>query len=545
MHEMDFLKDMVFILGAAVVVVALLQRVGIPSIAGFILTGVLMGPTALQLVDDTDQVETLAEIGVILLLFGIGLEISLKRLRLLWRAVLLGGGFQVAVTIACVTAVANWYGLELEISLFLGCVIAVSSTAIVLRGLSTRGELEAPHGRLAVGILVFQDLCVVPMVLAVPLLVGHGGSAAEVLSTTVTAVVVLVGVLAAASMLVPRVLAFVARTRERELFILTVFLVCFGTAWIVSLAGISLALGAFLAGLVVAGSEFRHRALTDLIPAREVLASLFFISVGMLLDVSDVLEHLMSTVGLLATILLGKFAIILVTALLLRLPLRVGILSAATLCQVGEFSFVLLTAASGTQLLSASLSHNLLVAIILSMLLTPLAIGFAPHLASSAMRVPWLNRLLGAQPPGVEPQEPHSDHVVVAGYGLAGRAICQALRERGVAYVGVDLNADNVRAARATGDRVVLGDVTQHEILQGLGCENARLVVLAINDTNATELAIRTIRDVAPDVAIIARSLYELDIDALRTAGASQVITAEDTAKDALVNVTLMALGNA
>lgn len=542
MHELEWLKDLVIVMAAAVVVVAGLRRAGIPTIAGFILTGVLIGPTSLRLVADTHQVEQLAEVGVVLLLFGIGLELSVERLRHLWKAVLLGGGIQVAVTIACAAAVAGAFGLAPGTALFLGCVIAVSSTAVVLRGLSARGEADAPHGRLAVGILVFQDLCVVPMILAVPFLVGRGGSTEAVFSVLLTAVVILAGVLVAAVTLVPRFLAFVAKTRQRDLFILAVFLVCFGTAWAVSLAGVSLALGAFLGGLVVSGSEFRHQALTDLIPAREVLASLFFVSVGMLLDVADVLENLLPTVGLLAAILVGKFIIILGTALILRLPLRVGILSAAALCQVGEFSFVLLNAASGTGLVNDELSHNLLVAIILSMLLTPMAIAFGPHLAGSAARIPWLNRLLGAQPPGVDPQEPQRDHVLVAGYGLAGRAVCRALRTAGIRYVAVDQNSDNVRVAREAGDRVVLGDITQPEVLEELGCKRARLVVLGINDANATERATRTIRKAAPDLAIIARTPYEMDKAALRAAGATQVITAEATASDALVSTVLAAL---
>ena len=288
MPDPGFLKDLVIVLGAAVVVVALLRRVGVPSIAGFILTGILAGPTALGLVDDTHQVELLAEVGVVLLLFGIGLELAVDRLRRLWKAVLLGGGIQVSVTLGCTAVLARAFGLAPGTAVFLGCVIAVSSTAVVLRALSARGELDAPHGRLAVGILVFQDLCVVPMILAVPLLAGDDSSPREILLAIGTAVAVLVGVLVAASFLVPRLLAFVARTRERELFILTVFLVCFGTTWALSLAGISLALGAFLAGLIVAGSEFRHQAMADLIPARDILASLFFVSVGMLLDVSGV-----------------------------------------------------------------------------------------------------------------------------------------------------------------------------------------------------------------------------------------------------------------
>ena len=539
MHDFDFLKDLVIVLGAAVMVVALLRRLGVPSIAGFILTGVVIGPTSLRLVDDMHLVQVLAEVGVVFLLFGIGLELSLERLRRLWKAVLLGGGIQMAVTIAFTAVVAYWLGLQIGSAVFLGFVVAVSSTAVVLRGLSSRGELEAPHGRLAVGILVFQDLSVVPMMLAVPFLTGQEASAMEVIETVGTAVAVLGGVLLAGSLLIPRILALVAKTRQRELFILTVFLVCVGTAWTLSLAGISLALGAFLAGLVVAGSEFRHQALSDLIPAREVFASLFFVSVGMLLDVTRVVDDLLPSAGLLAAILVGKFAIILGTALALKLPLRVAILSAAALCQVGEFSFVLLSAASGTGLLSASLSHNLLVAIIVSMVLTPMAIAFGPHLATNAARIPWLNSLLDADPPGVDETEPHRDHVIIAGYGLAGRDLCRAFRSRGIPYVAVDVNADNVHAARANGARAVLGDVTQREVLEELGCRQSRAVVLAINDARATELAIRTIREVAPKTTIIARTHYEIDERSLRAAGATQTVSAEATASSALVSATL------
>ena len=453
-------------------------------------------------------------------LFGIGLELSLGHLRRLWKAILLGGSIQVAATVACTAALAVWYGLETGPAVFLGCVVAVSSTAIVLRGLSTRGELDSPHGRLAVGILVFQDLCVVPMLLAVPILAGQQSSTREIAAAAIIGILILTGVLVAASRVVPYLLAFVAKTRERELFVLTVFLGCFGVAWGLSLAGISLALGAFLAGLIVAGSEFRHQAMSDLIPVREVFASVFFVSVGMLLDVSDVFEHFTPILGFLGLILFGKFAIMLGMGLILRMPLRVAILSAATLCQIGEFSFVLLNAASGTGLLGAALSHNLLVAIILSMLLTPLVIAFGPHLALGADRVPWLNRILGAEPPGFDAHEPHSDHIIVAGYGRAGREVCQAARAAGFACIAVDVNVDNVRAAKAAGDPAVYGDVTQREVLEELGCRNARLVVVTINDTRATELAVRTIRRTAPATPVIARALYDIDEDSLRAAGA-------------------------
>ncbi len=542
MPEITYLKDLVIVLGAAIVVVTALRRAGVPSIAGFILTGALIGPTALALVDDTHHVEVLAEIGIALLLFGIGLELSLDRLRRFWKAVLLGGGIQVTLTVACTALVAKAFGLAPGPAIFLGCVVAISSTAVVLRGLSTRGELEAPHGRLAVGILVFQDLCVVPMILAVPILAGGSGTVQEILLAGGTALIILAAVLAAARYLVPPLLAIVARTRQRDIFVLAVFLVCFGTAWALSLAGISLALGAFLAGLIVAGSEFRHQAMSDLIPAREIFASLFFVSVGMLLDVSDVLAHLTSTVGLLGMILVGKFVIIWGTAMILRMPVRVGVLSAATLCQIGEFSFVLLNNASGFELLDATLSHNLLTAIILSMLLTPVAIAFGPRLALSASRIPWLNRVLDAEPPGVDAREPHSGHVVVAGYGLTGREVCRAIQDKGMASIAVDVNADNVRAAKAAGNRAVLGDITQPEVRESLGCRHARLVVISINDTRAAELAVRGIRKIAPNLPIIARAWYDMDKDSLQAAGATKVVTAENTTSGAIVDASLAAL---
>ncbi len=542
MPEIVYIKDLVIVLGAAVVVVTLLQRAGLPSIAGFILTGALVGPTALGLVDDTHQVEVLAEIGVALLLFGIGLELSLDRLRHLWKAILLGGGLQVAFTVACTAALSLAFGLSPGPAVFLGCIVAVSSTAVVLRGLSKSGELEAPHGRLAVGILVFQDLCVIPMMLAVPYLAGEGGDFREILTTVGTVAVVVPGVLVAAGRIVPRLLEFVSQTRERELFILSVFLLCFGTAWLLSMVGISLALGAFLAGLIVSGYQYRHQVMTDLIPAREVLASLFFVSVGMLLDVSDVVEHMGTTVGLLAMILVGKFVIILGTALILRLPLRVAILSATLLCQIGEFSFILMNVGGGIQLLGAELAHSLLVAIILSMLLTPIVIAFGPHLAGSAARVPWLNRLLDAEPPGIDVDEPHRDHVIVAGCDQTGRRLCQALGAAGHAYVAVDWNPDHVHQAHDAGVRAVLGDMTQFQVLEELGCSKARLVVINFHEPNVAETALHAIRAVAPDVSVIALAQYELDRDLLLTAGASTVVTAEAEVMDAFTDSCLAAL---
>ena len=538
MAGFEFLRDLVVIFGVALIFVAALRRIGVPSIAGFIMAGALTGPSALRLVDDAHQVEVLAETGVVLLLFGIGLELSLERLKRLWRAVVIGGAAQVGLTLGATAVAGVGFGLSLPTAIFVGCITSVSSTAIVLRGLSVRGELEAPHGKLSLAILVFQDLCVVPMILAVPLLAGTAPTATKPLFTVILAVGLLTGILLLARLIVPWLLELVARTRQRDLFVLAVFVVCFGTAWAVSQAGVSLALGAFLAGLVVAGSEYRHQALADLIPLREVLASVFFVSIGMLLNVSDVARHVAPIMGLLAAILIGKFIIVALTAAFMRLSLRASVLTGAALCQVGEFSFVLYRSAEGTALLSDSLASNLLVAIILSMLITPVAIAIGPRLAIGAAKVSWLERLLRIRSAEQGVPEQLRDHTIIAGYGITGRQLAEALRQRGRGYVITDLNAEVVREASGRGEPVFYGDVTSPEVLESLGARRARELVLAINDPGATIRAIKIARQLVPNLWILARIQYASDEPLLRDAGASEVISAETEAAAKVVAVT-------
>ena len=533
MTKLVFLQDLVVILGAAVVVVALLRRLHVPSIAGFIVAGTIIGPHALQFIQDVHQVEVLAEIGVVLLLFGIGLELSLDRVRRLWRLILLGGGVQVVATILVVLALSLLFGRDVPTGLALGFIIAVSSTAIVLRGLSTRGELEAPHGRLALGILVFQDLCVVPMVLVIPFL-GHTSAEGSVWVPLLTAAAVVVGVLVAARLVVPRFLDAIARTRQRELFVLAVFLICLGTAWAVSSVGVSLALGAFLSGLVVSSSRYREQAISDLVPLRDVLVSVFFVSIGMLLDLQDVMQNMLPILGLFVALVVGKFIIVFVVASAMRLPLRVAILTAAALAQVGEFSFVLLQAANGTGLLEQPLMGNLTVAIILSMLATPFALALGPHLASGLGKLNPLTRLLAVRTTDELEADALRDHVIIAGYGLTGQTMARALAERNIRYIIVDVNTENVRDAGRRGEPACFGDVTSAEVLEHLGAAHAREIVIAINDPDAIGRATRAARRVAPDLRITVRTAYEVDVEPLKEAGATHVVSAEAAAARAI-----------
>jgi CPA2 family monovalent cation:H+ antiporter-2 len=286
--------------------------------------------------------------------------------------------------------------------------------------------------------------------------------------------------------------------------------------------------------MVVAGSEFRHQALSELVPVREVLASVFFVSVGMLLDLRDVMAHVGQILGFLVLILGGKFILVFLTAALMRLPLRVGILTAASLAQVGEFSFVLLTAAKGTDLLGSALSNDLLVAIVLSMLITPIGMALGPRIACEAGKVTWLTRFLKVRAPEEATTERLEEHVIIAGYGMAGQHLAKSLQSLGRRYVVVDLNPENVRLANRRGEPVFYGDVTTPELLEELGIERARLLVIAVNDPGAAERAIRTAKRMVPDLQIVARTQYDVDIPGLRRAGATAVVSAEKAATAAL-----------
>jgi CPA2 family monovalent cation:H+ antiporter-2 len=540
-QDLDFLKDLVVVFASGLVAVALLGRLRVPSIAGYIIAGIVVGPGVLGIVSDVHEIEVLAEVGVVLLLFGIGLELSLDRIRRLLRAVLLGGALQVGVTILVVIAVGRMLGVPLQEAVFLGFVVAVSSTAIVLRGLSSRGEIDAPHGRLTVGILIFQDFCVVPMMLVLPLLSGAGLDGRPALRTLGIAVAVLAGVLFAAKFIAPRLLRLAAKTRQRDVFVLSVAVICLGVAWLVSNAGVSVALGAFLAGLVVSGSEFRHQALSDLIPLREVLASVFFVSVGMLLDTTDVMNRIGPILLLLLAILVGKFTVIFLASAVMQLPLRVSVLTAVALCQVGEFSFILLRGGREVDLISEQLLDTLLVAVILSMLVTPFLLHLGPRFAAGVGRITRLNRMLRVKSLEEEhPDERMTDHVIIAGYGLAGRELALALERSSVPYLVVDLNVDNVRRATDDGTQAYFGDVTSRKVLDHLGIRRAKELVVAVNDPDAALRAVQQARGLSKDVRILVRTSYLDDAAVLFRAGASRVVTAD---VESAIEIVQMILG--
>src|SRR6266571_1919249 len=524
MEQLLVLRDLAVIFGASLVVVLVFHRLRLPALPGFIVAGVVLGPNALGLIPDVHRVEGLAEVGVILLLFTIGIEFSLSRLREMGRQVVVAGACQVGLTVAATAAAAAAGTTRWQVALFLGFLAALSSTAIVLKLLTEKGDIDTPHGRLATGVLIFQDLCVVPMMLALPFLARRAaGSAAGLVVAFGKAALVVVGVLVAARTVVPRVLAEILKTRSRELFLIAIILVGTLTALGTEAVGASLALGAFLAGLVISESDYAHQAMAELLPFRDIFISLFFVAVGTLVQLDVVLQHPALTFAGVAVLLSGKTLTAAVG------PALLGYSAGLAVSQIGEFSFVLAREGRAAGLLPGALYQSFLAVAVFTMILTPFLLQGGPALLDRLDRVIRLDRVL----PGLRPQEvapatePLADHVVIAGLGLNGRNLAAALRAIRVPYLIVELNPQTVRHARAQGEPAFYGDATREETLRALGVDRARLFVVAISDPAATRRMVRVARGLNPTLHIIARTRYVVEIPELARLGANVVIPEE------------------
>ncbi len=534
MGHIPLLDELAAIAALGVAVTLVLSRLQLPAVAGLLLAGALAGPAGFGLVTSLDAIQVLAELGVVLLLFTIGLEFSLSRLRDIFRQVALGGLLQVGLTTLAVALGAIALGQPVGRGVFFGFVFALSSTAIVLRALTERRELDAPHGRFIVGTLIFQDLCVVPMVLIVPLL-GQGnsmGSAASGIAIALLkALAVVIAVIASSRLVVPRLFRWVDRARSREVFLLAVLALCIGTAWLTSLAGLSLALGAFLGGMAIADTEFGHRAMGDVMPLRDTFVSVFFVSLGMLFDARVVMAHPLLILGLTAAFVFGKGVLATLSALVMRFPARVAWLAGVGLAQFGEFGFVLATLGKQSGVVDAEGLAPVLSAGIISMFLTPLMVRAAPHVTAGEKLLSPLVKLLGArsieevdETPGVEAP---SGHVVLVGYGVSGQLIARALESCGLKYIALELNADTVRAARAQGATVYYGDATSQEALEHAHLGQAKAMVLVMNDPSAVQRVLSTAARVAPKVPVLLRARYLSEKPALMALGAQDVVAEE------------------
>ena len=527
---LPFLGELVALFALSVLIAYICYRIRLSPVVGFLIAGALIGPYALGVVEDIELVNQLAEIGVILLLFTIGVEFSLEELKGIGRFIVTGGGLQVGITIAVTTAVLVIFGVEWRTGVFTGFLIALSSTAIVLGLLSERAQTDTPAGRLSLGILIFQDLAIIAMVLMVPLLGGEDQTALDVGIVLVRAIVVVVGVVFFARLVVPRILEWVARTRRQELFLLTVVAICFGTAWLTSLAGISLALGAFLAGLVVSESRFREHALSEILPLRTVFYAVFFVSVGMLFNVEFMLEHLLM-ISLIALAVLGfKFLSTSGTVLAMGFPTRIATIAGLTLAQIGEFSFVLERAGSDVGLSPAGMGTDgeqaFIAVAFLLMAVTPFLMQVAPGVGERISRIMPVGRTT-AQEPREEEHPPLLDHVIVIGYGPAGRRLVQVLKNTGIPFIVLELNPRSVSQGKQEGIRIMYGDASRLPILESAGLRVAKVLLVAINDRDATPRIISLARYENPTIQIFARTRFISDVARVQEEGADIVVPEE------------------
>ncbi len=533
MHTPALFGDLLIIILASLPVAFICIRLKIPLLVGLMLTGIGIGPYGLGLIKELEAIEILAEIGVMLLLFTIGLEFSLKRLSEMKRLVLLGGGLQVGITI-CITAFISYaMGRPTPQAIFFGFLIALSSTAIVLKSYVDRNEVDSPHGRVGVGILLFQDISIVLMLLLIPLLAGDGEASIGDLGGKVgISLGLLVLIVAAVWYLMPKLLKQVVSLRSPEVFILTVVLLCLGLSWVTAHLGLSLALGAFIAGVLLADSEYSHQATSEILPFRDVFNCLFFVSIGMLLSLTALVENVQYVVLLVIGLMIGKAIIIWAVVRFLGYPQRIAAIVALGLAQIGEFSFVLAKAARSTELLSDADYQAFLAASIITMIATPFMIAAAPAFSF------WVQTLLAdgkvAKLTNAEDDEIHltssgglQQHVIIVGYGLNGRNLARVLRSVGIPYVILELNADVVKRAKAKGEKINFGDATRREVLQHVNIDKAWSLVLAMSDPHAARRTVRQARQVNSDVHIIVRTRYVSEITELYELGANEVIPEE------------------
>jgi CPA2 family monovalent cation:H+ antiporter-2 len=531
------LTDLILVLMLAVGVVFVFNRLRQPTIVGLLITGVLAGPSGLRIIADPAAVDDLAEVGVVLLLFSIGLEMSLADLFRAGGTALAAGGLQVCGTALAAGWLAAHWGASIEGAVLVGMVTALSSTAVVTWLLLDSGQLEVPHGRWALAILILQDLCAIPMAAMVPLLSRgrldvHAAAGALVRALAMVAVLVVL-----IRQVTPRLLEAIVRTRSSELFVLGTLVICLGTAWLGSLAGVPMSIGAFLAGLVLAGSPYSHHAVAQILPFRHAFNSLFFISVGMLVEAGFLWQHA-SAVAVLAAAVIALKAVGAALALVVAgAPASVAVAGGLCLAQIGEFSLVLVRLAQSAGLVSRADVGWLLSVAVATIILTPLLVRLAGPAGALA------GRLAGAWRGGLAPAAAgldHEDgHVIIAGFGINGANLARVLRSVGIPYVVLELNGTTVTRLAAAGEPIHYGDATSGETLIRLGIRRARELVLAISDPAASRRAVRLARELAPGVKIVARTRFVGEVEKLYECGADLVVTDEMEASLRLVSVVL------
>lgn len=527
MEDVRLIIDLVIGLGAATIAGYVAQRLGLPALIGYILAGLAIGPHTPGLVADTGRVLLLANLGVALLMFGLGVEFSLGELARVKRAALLGGAVQIPLTILLGTVTGRFFAWSVGASLLLGGVFAISSSIVALKVLMGRGDMESPHARNALGLGIVQDLSLAPMLALVPVLAGERSGLIGITQSLLISVAVLVVAYLLGTRLVPPALRVFAQVGSRELFLLVVVAVALGVALATHIAGLSLGLGAFLAGIVVSESEYEERVLDDIIPVRDLFSTLFFLAVGMLIDPFVLLSHWPLVLGLTLVLIVGKLVITGGAFLAAGLDHRTATLAAVVMAQIGEFSFVLAGSGYEHHLIDLSQYGTILSVALCSILGMAAMMRVAPWLVRAAERLPGVERheRLAVGPP--PPVAPAGGHVVICGYGRVGKEIGKALRHWDEPYSVIELNPAVVRELRDRGIDALYGDAASRPELEAAGVATARSIAVTTPDLLVTEAVIRLARELNPNIDIIVRASATGEVALLTSRGANEVVQPE------------------
>jgi CPA2 family monovalent cation:H+ antiporter-2 len=527
--EFELLKDVIIIFALSILVIYTFNRFKLHSIIGFLITGIITGPHGLGLIKNLHDVEVLAEIGIVLLLFTIGIEFSVRNLIKAKKAVLIGGVLQVGIVIILTAIIARFSGSTLNESVFIGFLIALSSTAIVLRIIQSRGELGTFHGQTTMSILIFQDIIIVPMILFTPLLAGESDSTGQsILVIAAKGIGFIIFTILAAKFIVPKILHQIARTQNRELFLLTVLVIGFATAWLTYNIGMSLALGAFIAGLIISESEYSEQAFGNIIPFRDLFISFFFVSVGMLLDLNFVIDHVLLVIVAALGLMLLKAIVTGFVAFVLGYPFKSTLIVGLALSQIGEFSFVLSEVGVKYGLLSDFNNQLFLASAVITLSLTPFVINFAPKLAEYILKFPLPEKVRCGLSNLPEVKDVSMrNHLIIIGYGINGRNVARAAKYANIPHVIIEMNPDTVKEENAKGEIIYYGDATQETILQHAGIKRANILVVTIPNPADARLITQRARELNPHLYIIIRTRFLLDMPLLHELGANEVIPEE------------------
>jgi CPA2 family monovalent cation:H+ antiporter-2 len=539
----DALPVALILLASAVAVVALFRQLSMPAILGYLLVGAVVGPNALGLVADTEAQRFLGELGVVFLMFSVGLEFSLPQLTAMRRNVLGFGGSQVAAVMALGVAACVALGLTWRQGLIVGGILAMSSTAIISKTLAERMQLSSEYGRQVMGVLLFQDLAVIPLLVLIPALALPGDAIAGTITVAlVKAGVVLAIVLYVGQRVMRPLFDLVARQKSSELFVIFVLLVTLLLAWITEQAGLSLALGAFLAGMLISETEYRYQVEDYIKPFRDLLLGLFFVTIGMLLDSRELMAHLAAVLSLFALLLAGKFFVIFVLARMFGITKPAALRASLTLAPAGEFGFVLLALSQRDGALPEAAAQVILGATLLSMLAAPLILARSERIVLYFVESEWTERAVALHQLAVKAMSTRG-HVIVCGYGRSGQALAHFLEREKLPLIALDSDPERVREAAAAGESVVFGDASRREVLVAAALARASAVVISFADTPKALAILSHVHELRPELPVIVRTFDDTDVARLKAAGAAEVVAEVVEGSLMLATQTMMQLG--